>query len=63
MRTTMDLDDDLVKKAAEYSGIKQKTALVEEALRQMIRFEAGKRLAALGGTDPGAWAPPRRRFK
>ena len=65
MRTTVDLDDELMKKAAEYTGIKQKTALLEEALRQMIRLEAGRRLVALGGSDPNAklTAAPRRRFK
>ena len=62
MRTTMDLDDELVKKASEYSGIKQKTALVEEALRQLIRKEAGKRLIALGGVDPQAKIAPRKRY-
>jgi Arc/MetJ family transcription regulator len=62
MRTTVDLDETLVKKASEYSGITQKTALLEEALRRMIRAEAGRRLIALGGSDPNAKAAPRRRF-
>lgn len=61
MRTTVDLDDELVKKASEYTGISGKTALLEEALRRMVRLEAGRRLAALGGSDPRAGAGPRRR--
>lgn len=52
MRTTIALDDDLVAKAQEYSGITEKTALVREALRVLIHFEASRRLAALGGTMP-----------
>jgi Arc/MetJ family transcription regulator len=61
MRTTVDLDDQLVKTATEYSGIKKKTALLEEALRQMIRREASRRLIALGGSDPDAKIAPRKR--
>jgi Arc/MetJ family transcription regulator len=61
MRTTVDLNDQLVKTATEYSGIKKKTALLEEALRQMIRREASRRLIALGGSDPAAKIAPRKR--
>ncbi len=61
MRTTMDLDDGLVRQASRYTGINRKTALVEEGLRALIRREAGRRLIALGGSDPKAEAAPRRR--
>ena len=61
MRTTMNLDDRLVSEARELSGIEERTALVHEGLRALIAREAGRRLAALGGTDASAAAPSRRR--
>lgn len=57
MRTTITLDDDLLAKAAEYSGVSERTALIHRALRELVQREAGRRLAAMGGTMPGAWAP------
>jgi Arc/MetJ family transcription regulator len=63
MRTTMDLDDGLVKLAREMTGIQKKTQLVEEALRGMIRREAARRLAASGGSMPGARHTRRRRLQ
>jgi Arc/MetJ family transcription regulator len=62
MRTTVDLDDELVKKAFKASGIHKKTELLEEGLRLIIRREAAQYLIAWGGSDPAAKAPPRRRF-
>ncbi len=62
MRTTIALDDDLVAKAQEYTGITEKSALVREALRALVEREAIERLIALGGSDPNATAAPRRRF-
>src|SRR3954449_2324163 len=50
MRTTLNIDDELLRQAREYTGIQEKTALVREALTQLIRMEASKRLIALGGT-------------
>ena len=61
MRTTVTVDDDLVKRAAELSGIEERSALVRAGLEALVRVEAGRRLAALGGTDPDAEAAPRRR--
>lgn len=61
MRTTLNLDDDLVREARKYTGIEEKTALIHEALRHLIAREAGKRLAALGGTMPDFELPRRRR--
>ena len=61
MRTTLILNDDLIRQAQEYTGIQEKTALIHEALRHVIAREAGKRLAALGGTMPDFTLPPRRR--
>ncbi|HYI47531.1 MAG TPA: type II toxin-antitoxin system VapB family antitoxin [Allosphingosinicella sp.] len=62
MRTTLALDDDLVATAQSYTGIKEKSALVNEALRTLVAREAARRLARLGGTEPDLVAPPRRRF-
>ena len=61
MRTTIALDDELVRQAEHYTGIKEKAALVREALTRLVRNEAAKRLAAMGGSDPKAQAAPRRR--
>jgi Arc/MetJ family transcription regulator len=61
MRTTLNLDDDLMKTARKYTGIAEKTELIHEALRHLIALEAGKRLIALGGTMPNATAGRRRR--
>lgn len=61
MRTTLAIDDDLVRTAQEYTGIVEKTALVREALKSLIQREAAHRLAALGGTMPELEDIPRRR--
>ena len=53
MRTTLALDDDLLATAERYTGLKEKSALVREALRALIERESARRLAALGGSDPG----------
>ena len=63
MRTTINLDDDLLEKAQFYTGIKERTALIHEALRVLIAREAGRRLAKLGGSDPNASVAPRRRVE
>ena len=61
MRTTMNLDDELLKEAHELTGIKERTTLIHEGLRSLIQKEAARRLALLGGSDPGARRTPRRR--
>jgi Arc/MetJ family transcription regulator len=61
MRTTVVLDDELVRKAQEYTGIKEKAALIRRALKELIHREASRRLAALGGTMPKLNDIPRRR--
>jgi Arc/MetJ family transcription regulator len=60
MRTTIALDDELVATAQEYTGIKEKSALVREALKALIEREAARRLARLGGTQPDLEYIPRR---
>lgn len=61
MRTTVTLDDELVKTAMSYSGITERSALLREALKQMVEREAARRLALLGGSEPDLKMPPRRR--
>jgi Arc/MetJ family transcription regulator len=61
MRTTLLLDDDLVAEAQRVSGIKGKSAVVRAGLEALISIESARRLAALGGSDPGARAGARRR--
>jgi Arc/MetJ family transcription regulator len=63
MRTTLAIDDELLAKAQEYTGLKEKSALVNQALKSLVEREAARRLARLGGSDPGAKAAPRRRPK
>ena len=52
MRATVALDDDLVRKAQEFSGVKERTALLRESLKALIHLKASSRLAAVGGTEP-----------
>ncbi|MEO8592689.1 MAG: type II toxin-antitoxin system VapB family antitoxin [Candidatus Solibacter sp.] len=61
MRTTLNLDDELIRRAREYTGIEEKTALIHVALRELISREAARRLAALGGSMPDFQAAGRRR--
>jgi Arc/MetJ family transcription regulator len=61
MRTTLALDDELIAKAQSFTGLKEKSALVREALKALIERESARRLARLGGTEPDIEAPPRRR--
>ena len=60
-RTTINLDDELVREARRLTGIQEKTALIHAALRELIAREAARRLAALGGTMPKFEAGRRRR--
>ena len=57
----MIIDDALLERAREATGIREKTALVRAGLEALIAREAGKRLAALGGTQPKISDVPRRR--
>ena len=61
MRTTINFDDDLVAKAQTYTGLREKSALVQEALRALIARESARRLALLGGSQPDLQLPRRRR--
>jgi len=61
MRTTIALDDELVAEAQRLTGTREKSALVREALRALIQRESARRLARLGGSEPGLTEVPRRR--
>jgi Arc/MetJ family transcription regulator len=61
MRTTLALDDDLLARAIDLTGIEEKTALVREALNALVERESARRLARLGGSQPDLNAVPRRR--
>jgi len=51
MRTTLNIDDELIQKASKLTGIVEKTALVRLGLQSLIALESGKRLVKLGGTE------------
>ena len=61
MRTTLNIDDRLLERAAQLTQIKEKTALIHKALEALIALESSKRLARLGGTEPQLRPIPRRR--
>jgi Arc/MetJ family transcription regulator len=61
MRTTLILEEELVERAREATGIDEKTALVRAGLKALIAQESARRLAALGGSDPDLPSIPRRR--
>ena len=61
MRTTLNIDDALLQKAAKLTGTTEKTALVRRGLEALIALESARRLAALGGTEKDLRPIPRRR--
>ena len=61
MRTTISLDDDLLSSAQSLTGLKERTALLREALHALIERESARRLARLGGTEVAITSIPRRR--
>lgn len=61
MRTTLNIDDQILEKAALLTGIKEKTSLVRLGLEALIARESSKRLAKLGGTEKALRRIPRRR--
>lgn len=61
MRTTLSIDDDLIRDAEELTGLKEKSALVREGLKALIARESSRRLARLGGSEPQLKLTPRRR--
>ena len=63
MRTTLNIDDALLGRATQLSGLSEKTAVVRAGLEALVARESARRLAALGGSDKTARAVPRRRSK
>lgn len=63
MKTTMNLDDELLEEARRLTGIREKTALVHRGLEELIARESAKALAALGGSMPKLRPIRRRREK
>jgi Arc/MetJ family transcription regulator len=63
MRTTLNLDDELLQRALRLSGLKEKTAVLHAGLEALIQRESARQLAALGGTERKLKQAPRRRAK
>lgn len=61
MRTTLNIDDQLLQEARDLTGIREKTALVRAGLEALVQLESAKRLAALGGMEKNLRPIPRRR--
>ena len=61
MRTTINIDDELLDEARRITGMKERTALVHEGLRALIERESARRLARLGGSEGQLQSVPRRR--
>ncbi|CAN5682434.1 type II toxin-antitoxin system VapB family antitoxin [soil metagenome] len=61
MRTTVNLDDELLEEARRITGVKGRTDLIHEGLRALVERESARRLARLGGSEPGLQPIPRRR--
>jgi len=60
MRTTVNLDEELLGEAQRVTGVKERTALIHEGLRALIERESARRLARLGGSEPAIKPVPRR---
>ena len=61
MRTTINLDDELIEEARRITGMEGRTALIHEGLRALIERESARRLARLGGSEDQLRPVPRRR--
>jgi Arc/MetJ family transcription regulator len=63
VRTTLALDDELLETAQAYTGLREKSAVVREALKALIERESARRLARLGGSEADMKPIPQRRPK
>ena len=61
MRTTLNIEDELLNKASKLTGVKEKTSLVKLGLEALIVKESSKRLTKLGGTEKDLVMIPRRK--
>ncbi|MGJ4745087.1 type II toxin-antitoxin system VapB family antitoxin [Leptospira sp. SA-E8] len=62
VKTTLYIPDELISSAQDYTGILEKTRLVQEGLRALIREKSAERMALLGGSDPKAEGPIRKKI-
>lgn len=62
MRTTLNLNEQMIEKASKLTGIREKTSLIHKGLEALIALESRRRLIHLGGTEPGLQLPRRRRL-
>ena len=62
MRTTLNIDDDIIEKASKLTGVKEKTSLIRLGLEALIARESARRLAELGGSEKSLKPVPRRRI-
>ena len=62
MRTTLNIEDALIKKASQLTGVREKTYLVRMGLQALISQESSKRLAKVGRTEKNIQSIPRRRI-
>ena len=63
MRTTLNIDDALLARATELTGLREKTAVVRAGLEALVAREGARRLAALGGSERRLRPIPRRRTR
>jgi hypothetical protein len=63
MRTTLNIEDDLLRRASELTGVREKTSLVRRGLQALIALESSRRLATLGGTEKRLREVRRRRSR
>jgi Arc/MetJ family transcription regulator len=61
MKTTLNIDDAILKEASRLTGVREKTTLVRMGLEALVARQSAQRLAALGGSEPDAQRIPRRR--
>ena len=60
MRTTINIDDELLEKARELTSINEKTTLVRRALEALVESESRRRLRQLAGSEKKLKDIPRR---
>ena len=63
MHTTLNIDESLLGRATQLSGLREKTAVVKAGLEALVARESARRLAALGGSDKAVRSVPRRRTR
>jgi len=63
MRTRIEIDEGMLARAAELTGVRETASLVRMGLEALIARESAARLAALGGTEKQLRRPPRRRSR